>query len=71
MNMRIAAPFLICVLFLAGCSPKVTTTLIKAKAPLEEGEELTVLQPEDPELANAVPVKVIRSPGGNGGETGR
>ncbi len=63
MNMRIAALFLICVLFLAGCSPKVTTTLIKAKAPLEEGEELTVLQPEDPELANAVPVKVIRAIG--------
>lgn len=33
-------------LALAGCSPKVTTTLIKAKAPLEPEEELAIVQPE-------------------------
>lgn len=34
------------VLVLAGCSPKVTTTLIKAKAPLESEEELAIVQPD-------------------------
>lgn len=29
-------------LALAGCSPKVTTTLIKAKAPLEPEEEVAI-----------------------------
>ena len=33
-------------LALAGCSPKVTTTLIKAKAPLEPEEELAIVQPD-------------------------
>lgn len=50
-------------LALASCSPRVTSTLIKAKAPLEEGEELTVLQPEDPELANAMVIETIRATG--------
>ena len=31
---------------LAGCSPKVTTTLIKAKEPLEPEEELAIVQPD-------------------------
>lgn len=63
MNMRIAAPFLICVLFLAGCSPKVTTTLIKAKAPLESEEQVTILQPEAQEPENAIPVQLIKAIG--------
>ena len=50
-------------LALAGCSPKVTTTLIKAKAPLEPGEEVTVLQKEDPEPEDAVVLKTIRMQG--------
>lgn len=50
-------------LFLASCSPLVTTTLIKAKAPLEEGEEVTVLQKEDPEPEDAVVLKTIRMQG--------
>ena len=59
---------IICSLFLGllalvGCSPKVTTTLIKAKAPLEPGEEVTVLPQEEPEPENAVAVKVIRAVG--------
>ena len=63
MNMRITAPFLICVLFLAGCSPRVTTTLIKAKAPLESEEQVTILQPEARDPENAVPVQVIKAIG--------
>ena len=31
---------------LAGCSPKVATTLIKAKEPLEPEEELAIVQPD-------------------------
>ena len=33
-------------LALAGCSPKVTSTLIKAKEPLEPEEELAIVQPD-------------------------
>lgn len=50
-------------LALASCSPRVTTTLIKAKAPLEEGEEVTVLQPEDPELAHALVIETFKASG--------
>jgi hypothetical protein len=50
-------------LVLVGCSPKVTTTLIKAKAPLGPGEEIAVLQPEDAQPEDAVPLKAIRAIG--------
>lgn len=50
-------------LALVGCSPKVTTTLIKAKAPLGPGEEIAVLQPEDAQPEDAVPLKAIRAIG--------
>ena len=47
-------------LALVGCSPKVTTTLIKAKAPLEPGEEIAVLQPEDTISRKAFVLETIR-----------
>lgn len=55
-------------LALVGCSPKVTTTLIKAKAPLEPGEEVTVLQPEQSQPEDAVVLETIRMQGNDYGE---
>ena len=48
---------------LSACSPKVTTTLIKAKAPLEPGEEIAVLQPEQSQPEDAVVLETIRMQG--------
>ena len=48
---------------LSACSPKVTTTLIKAKAPLGPGEEVTVLQPEQSQPEDAVVLETIRMQG--------
>ena len=48
---------------LAGCSPKVTTTLIKAKEPLAPDEEVTVLQPEQSQPEDAVVLETIRMQG--------
>lgn len=56
------------VLVLAGCSPKVTTTLIKAKAPLGPGEEIAVLQPEQSQPEDAVVLETIRMQGKDYGE---
>jgi len=58
----------LCVLVLAGCSPKVTTTLIKAKAPLGPGEEIAVLQPEQSQPEDAVVLETIRMQGKDYGE---
>lgn len=55
-------------LVLAGCSPKVTTSLIKAKAPLGPGEEVTVLQPEQSQPEDAVVLETIRMQGNDYGE---
>ena len=53
---------------LAGCSPKVATTLIKAKAPLGPGEEVTVLQPEQSQPEDAVVLETLRMQGNDYGE---
>ncbi len=53
---------------LSACSPKVTTTLIKAKAPLEPGEEVTVLQPEQSQPEDAVVLETLRMQGNDYGE---
>lgn len=55
-------------LALVGCSPKVTTTLIKAKAPLGPGEEIAVLQPEQSQPEDAVVLETIRMQGNDYGE---
>lgn len=51
------------VLVLAGCSPKVTTTLIKAKAPLGPEEEISFLEREDTVTGDAVVLKTIQLAG--------
>ena len=48
---------------LASCSPKVTTTFIKANAPLAAEAEVTVLSPEAPEPEHAVPLQTIKLAG--------
>ena len=63
MNTRIITPLLFGVFCLAGCSPRVTTTLIKAKAPLESEEQVTILDQEAPKPEKAVPVQVIKAIG--------
>lgn len=47
-------------LLLASCSPKLTATKIKAKAPLEPEEEVVVLPPEAPDPENATTLEVIK-----------
>ena len=63
MKKAIIYSLILVTLVLVGCSPKVTTTLIKAKAPLEPGEEVTVLQPEDQQPENAVVLETIQMQG--------
>ena len=55
--------FLGAAVLLAGCSPKLTSTVIKAKTPLESEEQVTMLEPEAREPEHAVPVQVIRAIG--------
>ena len=50
-------------LALAGCSPKVTTTLIKAKAPLEPEEELAIVQPEQEVPEGSVILETLKLSG--------
>lgn len=50
-------------LALAGCSPKVTTTLIKAKAPLEPEEEVATLQASESVPDGAVVLEAMRLTG--------
>ena len=50
-------------LALAGCSPKVTTTLIKAKAPLESEEELAIVQPEQEVPEGSVILETLKLSG--------
>lgn len=50
-------------LALAGCSPKVTTTLIKAKAPLEPEEEVALLKPGEGMQEEAVILETVRLKG--------
>ena len=54
---------LLCGSALASCSPKVTTTFIKANAPLAAEAEVTVLSPEAPEPEHAVPLQTIKLAG--------
>lgn len=57
-------------LFLAGCSPKISTNLVKAKVPLEPDTEITVLSPENPEPTNAVLLETV-TVGSNGFTNGK
>ena len=52
--------FLICLCILSSCSPKMTTTLIKAQAPLEDDVEVKVLPPEAQEPEHAIPLQTIK-----------
>ena len=63
MNTRIITPLLLGVICLAGCSPKVTTTLIKAKAPLEPEEEVALLKPGEGMQEEAVILETVRLKG--------
>ncbi|MBO7070889.1 MAG: hypothetical protein J6W09_06315 [Bacteroidales bacterium] len=50
-------------LALAGCSPKVTTTLIKAKAPLEPEEEVAIRETSESVPEGAVVLEAIKLTG--------
>lgn len=63
MHKRIFTSTILGVLCLVGCSPKVTTTLIKAKAPLDPADEVAVLQPEDSVSGNAMLLEIMRISG--------
>lgn len=65
MRTRIVSLFLGAAVLLAGCSPKLTYTKIKAKAPLEPEAEVAVLSPNMPEPENATVLETI-----NIGDTG-
>lgn len=65
MTNRKVLTFLSAALILASCSPKLTYTKIKAKAPLEPTAEVVVLSPNTPEPENATVLETI-----NIGDTG-
>ena len=50
----------LCLFIFASCSPKMTTTLIKAQAPLEEDVEVKVFPPEAQEPEHAIPLQTIK-----------
>ncbi len=63
MHNRIITLILLGIIFLAGCSPKVTVNYIKAKAPLEPEEEVAKLQPSESVSDGAVVLEAVRLTG--------
>ena len=63
MHNRIITLILLGIIFLAGCSPKVTVNYIKAKAPLEPEEEVATLQPSESVPDGAVVLEAMRLTG--------
>lgn len=63
MHNRIITLILLGIIFLAGCSPKVTVNYIKAKAPLEPEEEVATLQASESVPDGAVVLEAMRLTG--------
>ena len=63
MHNRIITLILLGIIFLAGCSPKVTVNLIKAKAPLEPEEEVAIRETSESVPEGAVVLEAIKLTG--------